>query len=114
MTKLEQLKAAHAASTQGAWVLNANNDITSGKGSIAWLPAEYATQKPNAEAIALAHNMMPDLLETVELLGVALHALETPGDFTAEEMSEQVIGDIASLLEKLKEPSTSSTKENEV
>lgn len=55
----------------------------------------------NTEFIALAHNMMPTLLEAVELLKVAAHALESPGDFSPEELEEKVKGDIGAFLARL-------------
>jgi hypothetical protein len=44
-----------------------------------------------------------DLLEALALLKVACHALETPGDFSPEELQTQVIGDISSFLAAIEE-----------
>ena len=78
MTKLEELKAAYEAATPGEWV--------TGKGGTAYYPLQIrcvssdwdsliaafhswdAQKESNANFIALAHNLMPQLLEAVETL----------------------------------------------
>lgn len=78
MTKLEELKAALEAATPGEWV--------TGKGDTAYYPLQIrcvssdwdrliaafhswdAQKESNATFIALAHNLMPDLLEAIDLL----------------------------------------------
>ena len=78
MTKLEELKAAYGSATTGEWV--------TGKGDTAYYPLQIrcvssdwdsliaafhswdAQKESNAKFIALAHNLMPTLLEAVELL----------------------------------------------
>jgi hypothetical protein len=108
MNTIDKLKAAHAAATPGEWVVEPRHSVFGSVGTvhgrmICLMYQQSGDEKTNAEFIALAHNHMPDLLEAVELLDVALHALETPGDFTEDELREQVVGDIARHLAKLKE-----------
>lgn len=112
---IKKLKAAYDAATPGNWakgltletrhtlepetvvmeIVNADGDF------VACVNEPNDRWQTNAEFITLAHRAMPALLEAVELLKVAAHALETPGDFTPEEMQEQVIGDIGAFLAKL-------------
>ena len=73
MTKLEQLKVAYEAATPGLWSTckHATPDYIEQHGV-------YADQSPqdlaivrgtgNSEFIALAHNLMPTLLEAIDLL----------------------------------------------
>ena len=73
MTKLEELKAAYGAATPGEWETNQDVDITSGVKFVAtalYPDSEVATQIEynNADFIALAHNLMPQLLEAIDLL----------------------------------------------
>lgn len=66
--KLEQLKAAHEASTQGEWRYKMY-EVDAEHKEIAVLIPHYTTAKVDGLAIALAHNMMDDLLEAVDALG---------------------------------------------
>ena len=84
MTKLEELNAAYAASTQGEWSTyapcsgqdgftdnyNIGCDTETRSTYVASVPgaAHYAWSQNNAKFIALAHNLMPQLLEAVETL----------------------------------------------
>ena len=87
MTKLEELKAALAASTPGEWAVKqereykaCNSRVLCDKGyTVAQgYSSDSATTKTynelwaeaegNTNFIALAHNLMPQLLEAVELL----------------------------------------------
>ena len=66
MTKLEELKAALAAAGSERWeaqCLDSGNWIKSASGTVGW--TEYNGQ---AEFIALSHNLMPTLLEAIDLL----------------------------------------------
>lgn len=106
MSKFEELKAAYAAATPGEW--NARQlgktgywQLVTGGQALPLERAQQTSTDPDREFIALAHNAMPALLEAVELLKMAVHALETPGDFTPEEMQEQVIGDIGVFLAQM-------------
>lgn len=103
MTKLEQLKAAYEASVHGKWELDVGSCALTSRALAGETHLGHMSRGAVAEGnfIALAHNMMPTLLEAVELLKVAAHALETPGDFSPEELEEQVKGDIAAFLAKL-------------
>ena len=90
MTKLEELNAAYAASTQGEWSTyapcsgqdgfpdnyNVGCDTETRSTYVASVPgaAHYAWSQNNAKFIALAHNLMPTLLEVVELLKDAREA----------------------------------------
>ena len=87
MTKLEELKAAYAAATPDEWAVKqereykaCNSRVLCDKGyTVAeGYSSDSATTKTynelwteaesNANFIALAHNLMPQLLEAVELL----------------------------------------------
>lgn len=79
MTQLEELKAAYGAATPGEWVTGKN-------GGTAYYPLQIrcvsndwdslitafhswdAQKESNATFIALSHNLMPQLLEAVDLL----------------------------------------------
>lgn len=110
--KLEQLKKALTAASAGEWdFVVADNAETphsivvdaEGEELFAHRYGVSGKAKNDVQFIVLAHNLMPDLLEAVELLKMAAHALETPGDFTPEEMQTQVIGDIGAFLAKLED-----------
>ena len=102
MTKIEELKAAYAASTPGEWVSkddHAPNMAAVGTGVAGWLGLAQMfgdTQKEanaNAQFITLAHNNMAALLEAAEMLRVIV---ETPhGEGWNKHTAEQI-------LEKLK------------
>ena len=84
MNKIEELKAAYAASTQGEWSTyapcsgqdgfpdnyNIGCDTETRSTYVASVPgaAHYAWSQNNAKFIALAHNLMPQLLEAVNHL----------------------------------------------
>lgn len=108
--KLEKLKKALAAASAGEWdFVVADNAETphsivvdaDGEELLAHRYGVSGKAQNDVQFIVLAHNLMPDLLEAVELLKMAAHALETPGDFTPEEMQTQVIGDIGAFLARL-------------
>lgn len=67
-----------------------------------WAPDADSCQASIDNAVLLS-DAMPHLLKAVELLKMAAHALETPGDFSPEELQEQVIGDIGNFLSRLEE-----------
>ena len=111
-TKLEELKAALAASTPGEWAVKqereykaCNSRVLCDKGyTVAQGYSSdtshgktyrelWAEAEGNTNFIALAHNLMPQLLEAVELIeDVAL------GNSEYDDLSERA----AELLEKLK------------
>ena len=102
MTKLAELKAAYAASTQGEWVAPGFN---SQGGEVACLLANHDGlrlvsgnfKRPDAKFIALAHNLMPTLLEAVE----ALKAYSNASDL--QFATDSTLHDNArAILEKLK------------
>lgn len=77
MTKLEELKVAYEAEPYGL------------------SPADKDMMEPRLiRFYNAAHNLMPRLIEAVELCRASLHALETPGDFSDEEMSD-LMSDLA-------------------
>lgn len=90
MSRLEQLKAAHAASAQGEWETSKGQYgvyVTTKRDPN--LPSEPSNascygknSKENARAIALSHNLMPDLLEAVECIEHVLIASEDGGDMS--------------------------------
>ena len=100
MSKLEELNAAYAASTQGEWSTyapcsgqdgfpdnyNIGCDTETRSTYVASVPgaAHYAWSQNNAKFITLAHNMMPDLLKAVELLKDLWHY-----DFDTVEIPEE-------------------------
>ena len=103
MGKLEELKAALEAATKGEWATE--------KGGTAYYPLQIrsntedwdhfivafhsweSNREDNAHFIALAHNLMPTLLEAVELLeDVAM------GNAEYDDLSKMA----AELLDKLK------------
>ena len=87
MTRLEKLKAAHEASTQGEWeVLGdfGHKVLTPNPNAFFTLNIERGqaqTQLANAEFIALAHGMMPQLLEAVEQRDKLLDARQAFVDY---------------------------------
>ena len=108
MTKLEELKAALEAATPGEWETNQDVDITSGVKFVAtalYPDSEVATQIEynNADFIALAHNMMPQLLEAARLLEVMrLNQYEYDGEWCLPEEHANLIPEIDHVLEKLR------------
>ena len=73
MTKLNELKAAYEAATPGEWWEDDDGFVAAGHGdsyrTVADARCDVAPfSDANTEFIALAHNMMPNLLEAVEHL----------------------------------------------
>ena len=91
MTKLEELKAAYKATEKEWWYAAASEtQYEVGAGDF---PLSVPITRDKAKFIALAHNLMPTLIEAVELLeDVAL------GNSEYDDLSAQA----AELLEKLK------------
>ena len=98
MTKLEELKAAYEAATPGEWWEDDDGFVAAGHGdsyrTVADARCDVAPfSDANTEFIALAHNLMPTLLEAVELLeDVAM------GNAEYDDLSKMA----AELLDKLK------------
>ena len=123
MTKIEQLKAAYEAATPGEWVLK-EQPLTLGDQVPAQrvTPTSYTDGGPiahvfpfirfyppntidrditqaNATFIALAHNLMPTLLEAIDLLETVSSARACQDhEFDVDAWFKQM----RSLLEKLK------------
>ena len=108
MTKFEELKAAYGAATPGEWV--------TGKGGTAYYPLQIrcvssdwdsliaafhswdAQKESNANFIALAHNLMPTLLEAATELARFIDYLDTAsGDGAYEHEIQRALA----ILEKL-------------
>ena len=108
MTKLEELKAAYEAAAHGEWV--------TGKGDTAYYPLQIrcvssdwdsliaafhswdAQKESNANFIALAHNLMPTLLEAATELARFIDYLDTAsGDGAYEHEIQRALA----ILEKL-------------
>lgn len=114
MTKLEELKAALEAATPGEWEVNSETHITLwdigkarfGCRSIAHTGHGVGANQPqndencsNATFIALAHNLMPNLLEAIDLLETVSSArARQDHEFDVDAWFKQV----RSLLEKFK------------
>lgn len=114
MTKIEELKAAYEAATQGKWRRNGtllyegvrigddgfnpavkNFQTLGGMGDHDQFGYDNQLRSAdNANFIALAHNLMPQLLEAVELMQLGCeYASPLPPEFVAR---------IEALLEELK------------
>lgn len=113
MPKLEQLKAAYEAAIHGEWV--------TGKGGTAYYPLQIrcvsgdwdsliaafhswdAQKESNATFIALSHNLMPQLLEAVDLLETLRYSMSQydDGEWFLHEGGEDVVGKVDEFLEKL-------------
>ena len=115
MTKFEELKAAYEAATPGEWESKGFNDIgryveTASAGEICSLKSGKYNDIPkseyqhNAKFIALAHNLMPTLLEAVDLLETLRYSMSQydDGDWFLHEGGEDVVGKVDEFLEKLK------------
>ena len=120
MTKIEELKAAYAAATQGEWSTyapcigqdgfpdnyNIGCDTETRSTYVASVPgaAHYAWSQNNAKFIALAHNLMPQLLEAVELLKELRNSLSQydDGEWYLHDGTEPRLDYIDEVLEKLK------------
>ena len=122
MTQLEELKAALAASTPGEWAVKqereykaCNSRVLCDKGYIVaeGYSSDSATTKTynelwaeaegNANFIALAHNLMPTLLEAVELLETVGSARACQDhEFDVDAWFKQVRSLLCNLLCNLK------------
>ena len=119
MTKLEELKAAYAATTHGEWTAPVNghsSDCTIytrspvygnpiylarvyGDGGITRFNEASADKQANATFIALSHNLMPTLLEAVGLLRLAAETIE--GEYPESDDRYEIAVRANKLLEKL-------------
>lgn len=109
LEELEELEAAYGAATPGEWV--------TGKGGTAYYPLQIrcvssdwdsliaafhswdAQKESNAKFIALAHNLMPTLIEAATELAKFIDYLDTAsGDGAYEHEIQRALA----ILEKLK------------
>ena len=102
MTKLEELKAAFEAATPGEWEplmtcgeLHVCTPVNEGC-DVGTVCVPY--ERSDAEFIALAHNLMPQLLEAVEVM----LALGDAYDVGQPATKTSAIGRYRAVLEKLK------------
>ena len=120
MTKIEELKAAYAAATPGEWSTYApcsgqdgfpdnysiGCDTETRSTYVASVPgaAHYAWSQNNAHFITLAHNLMPQLLEAVDLLEILRYSMSQydDGEWFLHDGGEDVVGKVDEFMEKLK------------
>ena len=104
MSKLEELKAAYEAATPGEWdyfvASNAdrpNSQVLDSADDNLLTHSKGITGRAQSDVmfIALAHNLMPTLLEAVDLLELAFFSLD-------DEHYEHLRDQIRDVLEKLK------------
>lgn len=102
MTKLEELKAAYVAAGSGTWEADNNCNALAFPGwelvdtsTIPHCVFAVAGTEERFRFIALAHNLMPKLLEAVELLELAFRNLD-------DEHCENLRDRIRSAMEDLK------------
>lgn len=110
MSKIEQLAAAFAASTPGEWEACGYNDLgryieTLESGEICALKRGKFKQitddeyLANTAVITLSHNLMPLLLEAVEVLAMTRKVRHGEG---TTEYADMVDAKTLEILEKLK------------
>ena len=109
MTKLEELKAAYEAATPGEWAAPGFNSqggrvacLLDNPDGLRLVSGNF--KRPDAKFIALAHNMMPQLLEAVDLLETLRYSMSQydDGEWFLHEGGEDVVGKVDEFLEKLK------------
>ena len=101
MTKIEELKAAYAASTKGAWRTFEDDESTDvmDKHGDHILTMCGLNDSRDATFIALAHNLMPALLDAAIELTKFIDYLDTAsGDGAYEHEIQRALA----ILEKLK------------
>ena len=104
MTKLEELKVAYEAATPGEWWEDDDGFVAAGHGdsyrTVADARCDVAPfSDANTEFIALAHNMMPQLLEAVGLLEDLTSTIRFAPNGIA---TTKCIARIDTIMEKLK------------
>ena len=106
MTKIEELKAAYEAATKGAWRTFEDDESTDvmDKHGDHILTMCGLNDSRDATFIALAHNLMPQLLEAVELLKELRNSLSQydDGEWYLHDGTEPRLDYIDEVLEKLK------------
>lgn len=110
---IEKLKAAYAATTGGEWgYITPDTDEDDDWMNLYSRPEDRSeeifvtrfngsTAYPDAKFIAIANNMMPELLEAVDVLLDSLMAWENEADSVRQEHAE-LIERIANVAQKLK------------
>ena len=114
MTKLEELKAALESATPGEWkLITAGTRISGFKHPFDFVqvaPMRFITceglsreeANTNAQFTILAHNLMPALLEAVDLLETLRYSMsQYDGKWYLYEGGEGVVGKVDEFLEKL-------------
>ncbi len=103
MTKIEQLKAAYDAARGGKWSAPGHYEVVNDADE---LVCNDVASTPTAEFIALAHNMMPQLLLAVAWLKETVLVLTTPEDLDedARRATRRHAGLFLEELEKLEDP----------
>ena len=108
MTKLEQLKAALEAATPEEWWED-DGFVAAGHGDTYRTVADARCgvapfSDVNTEFIILAHNLMPALLEAVNLLETLRYSMSQydDGEWFLHEGSDELIAEVDDFLEKLK------------
>lgn len=108
MTKLEELKAALEAATPGEWEplmtcgeLHVCTPVNEGC-DVGTICVPY--ERPDATFIALAHNLMPTLLEAVDLLETLRYSMSQydDGEWFLHGGSDELIAEVDDFMEKLK------------
>ena len=113
MTKLEELKAALEAAAQGEWDYVVSESAETPSSFVVDEDGEHilrhrygVTRKAqrDVEFVTLAHNLMPTLLEAVDLLETLRYSMSQydDGDWFLHEGGEDVVGKVDEFLEKLK------------
>ena len=107
-TKLEELKAAYEAATPGEWWEDDDGFVAAGQGdsyrTVADARCDVAPfSDANTEFIALAHNLMPTLLEAIDLLETVGSARACQDhEFDVDAWFKQVRSLLCNLLCNLK------------
>ena len=93
MTKLEELKAALEAATPGEWEplmtcgeLHVCTPVNEGC-DVGTICVPY--ERPDATFIALAHNLMPQLLEAVEVLKAVVPLMDIAFNYDGDVFGRQ-------------------------
>ena len=116
MTKLEELKAALESATPGEWkLITAGTRISGFKHPFDFVqvaPMRFITceglsreeANTNAQFTTLAHNLMPALLEAVDLLETLRYSMSQydDGEWFLHEGSDELIAKVDDFMEKLK------------
>ena len=94
MTKLKELKVAYEAATPGEWWEDDDGFVAAGHGdsyrTVADARCDVAPfSDANTEFIALAHNLMPQLLEAVEVLKAVVPLMDIAFNYDGDVFGRQ-------------------------